>query len=209
MKKVSVFSVKELKEKYYDGYESAYEEYKKDMTSMGIPWQEEIMDSMKSTFKAAGVDLKDWEISDCSPCYVKFSIPTYWSELADEDKLVDDYTGKKALNWLKDSFELKSVKRVGFIGHDKKKHYRYDIVNKDGKSWDADFTGYCADYDFMFSLLEDVSKNNCTLYEAFDGLADVAGKLFRNEWEYIMSEEAFMEDGEINERYYTKDGTQV
>ena len=97
-----------------------------------IFWSEEIVESLKATFKAAGLSLNSWSLGG-QGSYVKFTMPTYWSELADCDVLVEEYEGRRALNWLKDAFGLKSVKRVNYIGHDKKKHFRYDVVKLDGK----------------------------------------------------------------------------
>ena len=208
MEQITVYSLKELKEKFPDGFERAWKDFRNDCANDQLPWEDEIMDSMKKTFKFAGINLEDWSISTCERSYVKFNIPTYWSELADEDILVDSYTGKKALNWLKNAFDLKSAKRVGYIGHDKKKHYRWDCTKLDGKDWWCEFTGYCADQDYLENLLEDVSKNNYDLSEAFHNLADVAAKLFDNEYEYQMSEEYFL-DQDYNDNKYTEDGLKI
>lgn len=209
MDTIKVYSASELKKDFPNGFEKAHEKWIRNVGNDGIFWQDEIMDSLKSTFKNAGVNLQDWSISGSSSCFVKFTIPTYWSELAEEDLLVDDYTGKKALNWLKKEFGLKSVKRVNYIGHDKKKHFRYDVTKLDGKDWSCEFTGYCADHDFLESLLEDVSKNNCTLSEAFSNLADVAGKLFYDEYIEQISEDYFLDYADANDYQYTEDGIMV
>jgi hypothetical protein len=209
MEQINIYSATELKKQFPEGFESAHKKWVDSVSNDGIFWQDEIMDSLKGIFKASGINLTNWEISDSSPSFVKFTIPTYWSELADYDMLVDTYTGKKALNWLKETLGLKSVKRVNYIGHDKKKHYRFDIVKSNGEDWDCDFTGYCADYDFLYSLLNDVTKENCTLSEAYHNLADVAGKLFEQEYIDQCSEEYFIAHADANDYQYTEEGKRI
>ena len=137
MNTVNVYSIKELQEDFPSAFEKAFEKFQRAQMYRGeIPWQYEIMDSMKQTFKNADITLKDWEIGAYCPCYVKISIPTYWSELAEEDSLVDDYTGKRALKWIKDAFDLSSVKRVNYK-YGGKSGFRYDVKKKNGEecSW--------------------------------------------------------------------------
>jgi hypothetical protein len=207
MKSVKLYTASELKELFPSSYLYAYKKYQEDNNE--IFWQDETMESLKGTFKYANVTLNDWEISDCSPSWVKFTIPTFWSDLEQEDLLVDDYTGKIAMKWLKETFDIKKAKRVSYINYEGKKASRWDLFKEDGKPWDGEFTGYCGDYDFINSLFEDIGKNNCTLYEAFDNLASVAGKLFEAEYEYQMSEEFFIEHTEMNDWYFSESGIRV
>lgn len=208
MKKIKVYSITEMKEKFPEAFEKMLEKYQRYCASDSyLPWQEEIMDSMKKTFKYAGATLNDWSISTGSPSYVKFTIPTYWSELAEVDELVDDYEGQIAVDWLKDTFDLKEAERVAYQNHLGKTAYRWDFKKLNGEDWSCEFTGYCADHDFLESLFESVACDGLNIKDAFRNLADVAAKLFENEEEYMMSEEYFLES--CYDNFYTKDGNLV
>ena len=208
-RKIDVYTIEELKDKFPDAYDKAYEEFKEDISSDPyLPWQEEIMGSLKATFKHAGVTLHDWSIGEYSYSHVKFSIPTYWSELAEEDLLVDDYEGKSAYKWLKDAFDLKSYKRVAYKNHLGKPAHRYDFKKLDGTDWSCEFTGYCADHDYLESLFECI-HDGMNLKDAFSNLADEARKLFENEYEYQQSEEYFFEEASNNDYEYTEEGDRI
>jgi len=207
METIEVYSASELKEKFPEGFEYAHEKWQ-NSHSHDTFRTDEIMDSLKGIFKASGIKLDDWSISDSSESYVKFTLPTYWSELADCDQLVDDYTGRRALNWTKTGLELKSVKRIGYPGKNKQKLFRYDVIKSDGKPWSCEFTGVCYDHDFLDSLLDDI-KSGCTLSEAYHNLADKAGRLFYEEWKDQMSEEYFIDFADANEFKFTEEGKQI
>lgn len=212
MEQINVYNVMELKELSPEGFERAYKSWIDAVSSEPLFCQDEIMDSLKATFKQAGITLKDWSISDSSPSWVKLSIPTFYSELAEDDRLVDDYTGKKALTWIKNAYDLKKVKRVNYTyvndnGH-KVKGFRYDITKKDGQSWDCGFTGVCYDHDFIDSLLDDI-HSGCTLSEAYHNLADKAGKLFYEEYTSQCTEEFFIDHAEANEYQFLENGVQI
>lgn len=207
-REIKVYTIQELKENFPDAYDKAFEEYKNDVAQDPyLPWSEEIIGSMKATFKHAGVTLLDWSIGTYSPSYVKFSIPTYWSELAEEDILVDDYEGELAYGWLKEAFDLKDFKRVEFQ-YDGKTHYRHDFKNLDGSDWSCEFTGICFDHDFLESLFECI-HDRMNLRDAFSNLADVAAKLFENEYEAQLEEEYFVDFAMGNDYEYTEDGDKI
>jgi hypothetical protein len=211
MDTIKIYSASELKESFPKGFERAYKSWQEDHAS-DIFWTDEIMDSLKATFKKCGVNLINWEISDSSPCFVKFTIPTYYSELADCDMLVDDYTGRRATNWIKTELGLKTTKRVKWSAKDengrKISGIRYDITKTDGKDWSCEFTGVCYDHDFIESLLEDI-HNGQTLSESFHGLADKAGKLFENEYRDQMTESYFIAHADANGFKYTESGIMI
>lgn len=212
METIKVYSASELKEQFPDGFERAHKKWCDAVSCEPLDWSGEIMDSLKAMYKQADIDLKDWAISDCSPSWVKINIPTYWSELAQDDLLVDDYTGQKALVWVKDAYDLKSVKRVNYTYVNDKgqkvKSFRYDITKKDGTDWDCGFTGVCYDHDFIDSLLGDI-HSGCTLSEAYHNLADKAGKLFYDEYISQCEESYFVDHAEANEYQFLEDGTQI
>lgn len=208
-RKIDVYTIEELKENFPEAYEKAYEDFKRDIQQdRDIPWQEEIMDSMKATFKHAGVTLHNWSIGAYCYSEVKFSIPTYWSEVAENDMLVDEFEGKKAYNWLKDAFDLKSYKRVAYKNHLGKTAYRYDFVKLDGKDWSCEFTGYCADHDFLESLFMCI-HDGMNLKDAFSNLADVASRLLEDECEFQQSEEYFLDEARNNKYEYTETGDRI
>lgn len=208
-RKIDVYTIEELKEKNPVAYEYVWEQFKKDISNDPyLPWQEEIMGSMKATFKHAGVTLHDWSISTHSYSYVKFSIPTYWSELAEEDLLVDDYEGELAYNWLKEAFDLQSFERVEYKNHLGETAYRHDFKKLDGKDWSCEFTGVCFDHDYLESLFECI-HDGMNLKDAFSNLADEAAKLFENEYEYQLTEEYFLEEASNNDYEYTEEGDRI
>jgi len=211
-RKIDVYTIEELKEQFPDAYDKAYEEFKKDTSSDPyLPWQEEIMGSMKATFKHAGVTLHDWSIGTYSYSHVKFSIPTYWSELAEEDVLVDEYEGELAYKWLMDAYDLKSYRRVPYKDEKGKTKYRHDFTNlKSDKEWDwsCEFTGVCFDHDYLESLFECI-HDGMNLKDAFSNLADVARQLFEAEYENQLTEEYFLEEASHNNYEYTEEGDRI
>lgn len=208
-RKIDVYTIEELKEQFPDAFEYAWEQFKKDISNDPyLPWQEEIMGSMKATFKYAGVTLHDWSIGAYSPSYVKFSIPTYWSELAEEDLLVDDYESELAYNWLKEAFDLQSFERVKYKNHLGKTAYRHDFKKLDGTDWSCEFTGVCFDHDYLESLFECI-HDGMNLKDAFSNLADEASKLFEDEYESRLTEEYFLEEASNNDYEYTEEGDKI
>ena len=209
MRSIKVYDVYELKEKFPEAFEKAHENFKDDVRNDPfLPWQEEIMDSLKATFKNAGVTLHSWSIGAYSYSHVKFSIHTYWSELAEEDCLVDEYEGKKAYKWLKEVFDLKSYKRVNYKNHLGKPAHRYDFVKSNGESWSCEFTGMWCDYDYLGSLF-DCIHDGMNLHDAFSNLADEARKLMEAEYENQLSEEYFLEEADINNYEFTENGDKI
>lgn len=207
MNTITTYSASELKDKFPEAFEKVLEKWAQHCDE-DVFWADDIIESLKKCFESAGLTLNNWSLGG-QGSYVKFTMPTYWSELADCDMLVEEYDGRRALNWLKDAFGLKSVKRVNYIGHDKKKHFRYDVIKLDGEDWSCEFTGYCADHDYLESLLDDVSKGKCNLEDAFRNLADVYNKLIEQEIEYQSSEEYFLEHADANDFSYTENGIRI
>lgn len=198
MKQVNVYTVEELKEQFPNAFEYAHGKFRKYIASDRLPWQYEIMDSMKAVFETANVKLTDWEISDCSYSSVEF----------DMDSEVKELEGNRALAWLENNlfWKLRETrpfqKRVKYYND---KPYNFTHF---GKMKDCPLTGYCADEDFLDSLIEDI-KGHCTLSDAFHNLADVASRLFRNEYEYTQSEEYFIEEASNNDYQYTEEGKKL
>jgi hypothetical protein len=199
----TVYTAYELRELFPSAFDSALEKWRQ---SQSEPLEKyEIVDSFKAIFKAFGCSLIDYYIDDdYSRSYVKFTIPTYWSELADSDSLVDDYTGQRAYKWIKDRLGIKSFKRVNYT-HEGKRGFYYDIIGNDGNVISCPFTGYCADDDFLYSLLNDIKKG-FTLKEAFSNLADCAVRIIEDELEFQQSKENFIDYTEANEIFFDENG---
>jgi hypothetical protein len=199
METIKVYDINELKEQFPDAFEKVLNRWQNNMDE--VFWQDDIIASMKKTFEAANLMLGDWSLGAYSPCYVKFGMNYEEAE----------FEGKKAYNWLKDAFDLKSYRRVYYKNHLGKKAHRYDFTktgsNKDW-DWSCEFTGYCADYDYIESLFDDI-HDGCNLKDAFSNLADVCGKLIEQEIEYQQSEGYFLERAESNDYKYTEDGIEI
>lgn len=212
MKTINTYTASELKDKFPEGPEIAHTKWVDSVSNGGIFWQDEIMDSLKAVFKNSDIKLNDWSISDSSPSYVKFTIPTYWSELVECDELVDNYTGKEALKWIEENllgqfrYDKKTVVHYETIKNPKRKDGNF--IHKKGEIKDCPLTGYCADDDFIDSLLNDI-KSGCTLSEAFHNLADVAGKLFYQEYIDQISEEYFIDHADANDFQFTETGKRI
>lgn len=206
---IVVYSARELKELFPEAYEKVLERYRNDETE--IFWQDEIIDSLKATFKQAGITLTDYSLGAYDRSFVRFTPPEYLVDYGDTDGYEDasDLTGKRAQNWIKAHvLDGASYKRVTYDKRKGGKGWRYDIVKCDGKDWSCEFTGYCADHDFIESLLDDI-RTGCTLSEAFHNLADVCTHLLEQEYEYQTSEECFLETAEANEWKYTEYGRMI
>lgn len=153
-----------------------------------IPWSGEIMDSLKGTFKAAGIDLRDWSIGTCNPCYVKFA--KFDAEGA---------RGARAMAWLENN--LFAQFRIPWTGKRRRELAKYGSGYRPGLIDPCPVTGVCFDEDLFDSLRESVRTGD-TLREAFEGLAGVAGRLMESEYEAQFSDEAFeqwREDQEFDE----------
>lgn len=206
MDTVSVYSISELKEQFPEGYEKAYEKWK-EYCWEEIFWMDEIVESFKKTFKVAGINIHDWSLGAYSNCYVKFESPSYYEyneeEDYDEEADWEELEGQKAIDWLSDAFDIVSFEKVSYE-YEGKKHQRIDFKKKDG-DWSCEFTGYCADHDYLESLyLEILSGSN--LKDAFRNLADVCGKLIELELEDQQSEKYFLNHAEANDYKYFHNG---
>lgn len=196
MKTVSIdlYDLEELKEVNPSGYDAAYNRWKEKRED-GVPWQDEIMDSLKELINAAdGVNLLDWSIGFSSPSYI---------ELGWENSDAKDFRYARAQAWLEN--HLLSDLR---ITHNTKYHYQAHASYRSCDNYHLEhwgkicrpytvgmippcpFTGYCADEDFLESLEKDI-KSGMTLGDAFLALADVASHLMELEYENSLSEEEF------------------
>lgn len=204
----TVYTAKELKEKFPEGFDRAWQNFKNSQTD--VPWSDEIIDSMKGVFEAANIKLEDYEIDGiCGHSYVKFNM---------EDE-VYNLTGKRAFAWLENNilsqFRVKwGISHIksriwdggGIVRHvDRKDNY---FIHFAGERKECPFTGYFADEVFIDALMKDIKAGSC-LGDAFKGIADEAGKLRSEENDNQQAEEYFLEYADVNEYEYTEDGKLV
>lgn len=182
-KTIRVYSPQELKKHHPEGFERAWETFKNDEI-IDIPWGGEIMDSLKATFKAAGIRLTDWEISTCSYSYVQF----------DMDSDVRDLSGPRAMAWLENN--LLGDLRIPFKGSKRWELAKYGQYYRPGMIKPCPFTGVCFDEDMLESLQRDIKAGESLGY-AFSNLANVAAKAMESEVEYLQSEEYFLEQDHL------------
>ena len=204
MDTIKVYSASELKEQFPEGFEKAYKNWQ-DHQAGDIFWSDEIMDSLKAIFKVSDINLINWSIGMDSESWVRFEMP----EDDEWDNLIENYTGQKAYNWIKENvLDGAKFKRVTYNNKDGGKGWRYDITKVNGQPWSCEFTGYCADHDFIESLLDDV-RTGSTLSDAFHGLADCAMRLLEQESEDQNSEDYFLDFADANDFQFTEDGLMI
>lgn len=193
MRTIKLYSPAELKKKNPQGFEKAHDWFRS--TNDEIPWQREIIDSLKAVFKASNLDLRDYEISAFSHSWLQF----------DCDSDVADLSGNRALAWLENN--LLASLRIKFqpFGRVDKEHQwvstratlsKYGQFYRAGMVPPCPFTGVCFDEDYLESLRNDI-KSGSTIKEAYKNLAHVAGKLFEAEIEQQNSEENFLEQDHL------------
>lgn len=201
MRTIKVYSPSELKKKHPEGFERAHEWYKSHDAE--IPWQGEIMDSLKAVFDASGINLRDWSIDAYGYSYVKFS-------MNDE---VRDLSGNRALAWLENNLindlRIKHTpmffKAVEWHKNERAHLAQYGKYYRAGMIKPCPFTGVCFDEDYIESLFKSINEGD-SLGEAYDNLANVAAKLFQNEIEAQQSEEYFLDQGHLE---FTKEGHRI
>lgn len=189
MKTIKVYTPAELKRKNPEGFERAWESFKQDELC-DLPWGGEIIDSLKATFKAAGLGKIHYEIGAYSYSYVQFEM--------DDD--VRNLEGQRALAWLENN--LLGSLRIPFTGSQRWELSKYGKYYRSGMIKPCPFTGVCFDEDMIESLLKDIKAGD-SLGDAFSNLASVAAKLMEAELESLQSEEYFLEQDHFQ---YTKDG---
>lgn len=193
--KIKVYTAKELKEKFPEGFKRAFDRYREDVSSTAGFWVDEIMDSLKGLFKASGITLKDWSIGPHSYSYVKF-------DMGDAGRL----EGSRAMAWLENN--LLSSLRIPYTGKRRWELGKYGEAYRPGKVKPCPFTGYCADDDFLKALQENV-RQGMSLKDAFKNMAGIASNLMEKEYEHEQSEECFLDHAECNELEFKENGARL
>lgn len=207
MDTVNIYSITELKEQFPEGYERAYEKWK-EYCWEDIFWMDEIVESFKKTFEYAGISIYDWSLGAYSSCHVRFHNPSHYEynneEDCDEEVEWGELEGKKAIDWLNEAFDIFSFEKVDYQ-YDGKNYQRIDFKKKGGEEWSCEFTGYCADHDYLESLYFEILSGS-NLKDAFYNLPSVCGKLLEQEIENQQSEDYFLDHAEANEYQYFENG---
>lgn len=193
--KIKVYTVKELKKKYPDGFARALKDHCEEVERCGIHWNDEVMDSLKGLFKAAGIKLTDWKIGAYSYSHVKFDM----GDAAELD-------GRRAWAWLENN--LFSALRVPYRGPARWDVAKYGEHYRPGMIKPCPFTGVCFDDDFLDQLRANV-RAGMNLEDAFSDMADVARRIMEKEYEAEQSEEYFIDEAEANEYEFKASGERV
>jgi hypothetical protein len=199
---IKLYSASELKENFPDGFDAALENWQQDHQG-DIFWMDETIESLMAIIKASGLTLKDYSLgTESYRSYVKI----IW----DSDE-VSELSGQRARAWLENNLLndlrehrtfLNRVKRYAFDGNKPHVYTKYNQISS------CPFTGYCADEDYLESLIKDIN-DGCTLGEAYNNLADVCSRLLESEQEAQMSEEYFIDHADANDYTFTEDGQMV
>lgn len=201
---IKLYSARELKEQFPEGYERALKKWRDlQAADPSPPWQDETIDSCKGCIEAVGLKLKEWSIgaySRSTQCRVEFG----W-EYGDE---IGELTGKRAWAWLEN--HLLGPLRISWVSdrNENRKHNAAYRNSGDCRPYSpglvppCPFTGYCADED-MIDSLKDSIKSGMTLKRAFEALADTARECLERDAEDQQREELFLAD---DEEQFTEDG---
>lgn len=197
--KTKVYTAEELKKKFPEGFERAFTRYKDSNDT--IPWDDEILDSLKGIFEAMNVKLTDYSIDGlCGYSSVSFDL--------DDD--IGALSGKRAAAWFE--HRLFADLRIPFVplSGDNKRHElaKHGAYYRAGMIKSCPFTGVCFDEDYLDAIRKGIREGE-SVREILKGLADVAGKLRESENENQNTEEYFLDMALGNEWEFTEDGERV
>lgn len=196
----TIYTAQELKENLPEAFEKAHRNFCSEQTT--IPWDSELIDSLKGVFESAGIKLKDWAIDGiCGHSVVKFEM----------DENVRELSGKRAFAWLENNlfFGL----RIPFTPLSRKESKRRELAQygayyRAGMIKPCPFTGVCFDDDFIDALIEDI-KSGGTLEMAFGHLAHKAGEIRAAEDEHQQTEDYFLDHADANEYEFDENGRRI
>jgi hypothetical protein len=195
-KTINIYSFNELSQ---EAKEKAIEHYREGNTE--IFWAEEILSSLKGLFdKCNGVSLKNYSLGECNLwIYVSFS-----------QEEAGELSGKRALAWVENNLlsNIRIPENSLSLNGTRRKLAQYGRYYRAGMIKCCPFTGYCADDDFLDSLLTDI-KEGADLKTAFEGLASEYQKIINNEIKYQNSEEYIAENFDTNDCEFDEEGNQI
>lgn len=191
IKEIKLYKFDELED---DAKEKARDWYREMSAEDSYPL-DEMIDSLKALFKAAGIKLTNWSLGAYNQNnYVRF-------DLGDSENL----TGKRALAWLENRlFNDLRITRAEYLKN-RKAYLGYGDGYRIGKIQPCPLTGICYDEDFLDALKKAV-KNGDTLKDAFNSLADKCASMIEAELDYRNKDEQVEESINANEYEFTEDG---
>ncbi len=214
------YTAQHLRRYYPEAFERAHTEYRHHLDLSHV--QDEMMDSLKGLFEAAGVTLADWRLGAYSQgCYIK-------ARFSNNDDIdgVKNLKGARAMAWLENNLygPLRRPWGLRPVSADNK-HYAYgthnSVYNTDSttgkpvRRWyapgsvpDCPFTGCSYDMDFLDALNKSI-RDGDTLKEAFEGLEHTFTTQLESEYEYQGEAAQFLEAAMMNEWEFTKEGKQI
>lgn len=218
--KTKVYGIKHLKRYYPAAFERAHEKYRETLELDYV--QEEMLDSLKGLFDAAGVKMRDWSLGAYNRGNnIRVEFPG--------DGGAAELSGPRAQAWVENNilgplrapYGLPRVKKgaplpKGFtrgwdpvtrsVGVEDTGHITR--WTRPGAVPSCPFTGVCYDEDFLEEMIKGV-KDGRTLKDAFEDLVDVFGWMLEDEYEYQGKAEQFLEAADVNGYEYTKDGERI
>lgn len=195
-KTINIYSFSELSQ---EAREHAIEQYREGNTE--ILWASEIFESLKGLFENCnGVKLKDYSLGECNS----------WLSVSFTNDEVENLSGKRAMAWIENNLlcNIRIPENSFAMNGTRLKLAQYGQYYRAGMIKPCPFTGYCADDDFLDSLLKDI-KEGSDLKTAFEGLASEYQKIINNEIEYQNSEEYIAEHFETNEYEFDEEGNRI
>ena len=206
---ITTYSAAELKAQFPDGFARALESHVNYVHECGVPWQEECFDSLKGIIDAAGLALRDYELTyGWGRSFIKVDSP--YNDFYEDDPL--EISGSRAVAWLENN--LFGQFRIPWKLNKKYLKYNTHYTDKSlrpyspGKVEPCPITGVCYDEDYLDHLVRSVRSGD-TIREAFNGLASVYQSIMETEYEHETSEESFLEMAKSNEWEYTASGRQL
>ncbi len=195
-KTIEIYEFSELSNK---AKENAISQYRESNTE--IFWQDEILESLEGLFKYCnGVKLKDYSLGQYNS----------WINVSFTNDEVENLNGKRALAWIENNLlsNIRIPKNAFSINGTRRKLAQYGQYYRAGMIEPCPFTGYCADDDFLDSLLKDI-KEGCDLKTAFEGLTSEYQKLINAEIAWQNSDEYIAEHLEANNYEFDKKGNRI
>jgi hypothetical protein len=194
MKTINVYTYDELSN---EAQAVARENYRKRLQACGdYAWMDEIYDSCKKLFEAAGVAMRDYQLGS-----YRSDITAGFSSCE-----VEELNGGRAMAWVENN--LLSGLRIPWRGAGRWRVAKYGSCYRPGLVPPCPFTGYCADDDLLDALIKSVREGD-TLREAFEGLAQVVERLVNDEIESQLSDEYMGEHLSANDCEFLESGREV
>lgn len=193
---VKLFKINELSD---EAKEYAIEKYREN--NYEIFWQRELLESLKGLFENCnGVKLKDYSLGEYQS----------WIKVEFSQDEVENLSGKRALAWIENNllYNIRIPENSLSVKGTRYKLAQYGSYYRAGMIKPCPFTGYCADEDFLDSLLKDI-KEGTDLKTAFEGLASEYQRIINAEIEDQNRDEYIIEHMEANEYEFTEDGEQI